>query len=116
MLPWLVTCAILLAVYFAIDSFMFSRDVKGWLQGAPEEKQAIGVDGGINILFLAAIVGTVLMSGFWRSGVDFTFLGVHFSLEGRAPRRALHRDLRRFPAAYHEGHPRSQPLQLGSDP
>ena len=22
------------------------------------------------------------MSGFWRSGVDFTFLGVHFSLEG----------------------------------
>lgn len=81
MLPWLVTCAILLAVYFAIDSFMFSRDVKDGFK-APEEKQAIGVDGGINILFLAAIVGTVLMSGFWRSGVDFTFLGVHFSLEG----------------------------------
>ena len=63
------------------DSFMFSRDVKDGFK-APEEKQAIGVDGGINILFLAAIVGTVLMSGFWRSGVDFTFLGVHFSLEG----------------------------------
>ena len=76
-----MTCAILLAVYFAIDSFMFSRDVKDGFK-APEEKQAIGVDGGINILFLAAIVGTVLMSGFWRSGVDFTFLGVHFSLEG----------------------------------
>ena len=81
LLPWSVTLGILLAIYFAIDSFMFSRDVKDGFK-APAEKKAIGVDGGINILFLAGIIGTVLMSGFWRSGVDFTFLGVHFSFEG----------------------------------
>lgn len=41
LLPWLVTGGILLAVYFAIDSFMFARDVKDGFK-APEEKKAIG--------------------------------------------------------------------------
>ena len=81
LLPWLVTCGILLAIYFAIDSFMFARDVKDGFK-APEEKKPFGIDGGINILLLAGIIGSVLMSGFWRSGVEFEFVGSHFTLEG----------------------------------
>lgn len=80
LLPWLVTCSILLAIYFLLDSFMFARDVKDGFK-APEEKKAFGIDGGINILLLAGIVASVLISGFWRSGVELHFLGVHFSLE-----------------------------------
>ncbi len=81
LLPWLVTVGILLAVYFAIDSFMFSKDVKEGFK-APAETKAFGIDGGINIALLAVIIGAVLMSGLWKSGVEFTFLGVHFPLEG----------------------------------
>ena len=80
LLPWLVTCSILLAIYFLLDSFMFARDVKDGFK-APEEKKAFGIDGGINILLLAGIVASVLISGFWRSGVELQFLGVHFFLK-----------------------------------
>ncbi len=78
--PWLFTVSILLAIYFAIDSFMFRKDVAAGFE-APKEKKAIGIDGGINILFLAFIIGAVLMSGFWHSGIVYEFLGVHFALE-----------------------------------
>lgn len=78
--PWLVTCGMLLAVYFVIDSIQFKRDVADGFK-APEEKKAFGIDGRINIIFLAVIVGAVLMSGNWKSGVEVEFLGVHFALE-----------------------------------
>ena len=63
MLPWLVTCAILLAVYFAIDSFMFSRDVKDGFK-APEEKQAIGVHEGVlrDALFIVISGASLLLT------------------------------------------------------
>lgn len=78
--PWLVTCGILLAVYFLIDSIQFKRDVADGFK-TPDEKKAFGIDGRINIIFLAVIVGAVLMSGNWKSGVEVEFLGVHFALE-----------------------------------
>ena len=80
-LPWVMTTSILLAIYFVIDSVMFSKDVKDGFK-APEEKRAFGLDGGINILLLAVIIGAVLTAGFWKSGIEATFMGVHFPLEG----------------------------------
>lgn len=81
LVPWLVTAGILLAIYFVIDSIMYRKDVADGFK-APEDKHAFGIDGGINILFLAVIIGAVLMAGFWRSGVEIHVLGVHFTLEG----------------------------------
>lgn len=83
LLPWLVTCGILLAVYMAIDTVMFRKDVADGFK-APTDTKAFGLDGKINILFLAFIIGAVLLSGVWRSGVEVTFLGVHFALESLA--------------------------------
>lgn len=80
LLPWLVTCGILLAVYYCIDSVCYKLDVRDGFK-APAVKEKFGIDGGINILFLAVIIGAVLLSGFWRPGVEFTLLGVHFALE-----------------------------------
>lgn len=34
------------------------------------------------MIFLALIIGAVLMAGFWRSGMEVHFLGVGFSVEG----------------------------------
>lgn len=80
LLPWLFSVAILLAVYFAIDSAMFCKDVADGFK-APAEKRPFAIEGGVNVLLLAGIIGAVLLSGFWRSGVEFTFLKVHFALE-----------------------------------
>lgn len=79
--PWLFTAGILLALYFCIDSVMFKKDVAAGDFHPSEEKKAFGIDGKINILFLAVIVSAVLMSGVWNPGVEFTFLGVHFALQ-----------------------------------
>lgn len=83
LLPWLVTCAILLVVYYFIDLYCYKLDVKDGFK-APESKEKFGIDGGINILFLAVIIGAVLLSGFWKSGVEVSILGVHFALESLA--------------------------------
>ncbi len=81
MAPWLMTVGLLLLVYFLIDSMMFRKDVTDGFK-APAEKAAFGIDGGINVIFLALIIGAVLLAGFWRSGIELHFLGVHFALEG----------------------------------
>lgn len=83
LLPWLLTCAILLAIYLAIDSVMFKKDVADGFK-APEDTKPFGIDGGINILFLGFIIGGVLLSGFWRSSSELTVLGVHFAYESLA--------------------------------
>lgn len=79
--PWLMTVGILLAIYFLIDSLMFKKDVAAGFK-APADKAKFGIDGGVNVLLLALIIGAVLLAGFWKSGQAFTFLGVHFALEG----------------------------------
>lgn len=79
--PWLMTVGLLLLIYFLIDSMMFRKDVAEGFK-APSDTARFGIDGGINILFLAVIIGAVLLAGFWRSGMEVHFLGVHFSVEG----------------------------------
>ncbi len=79
-LPWLFVCAVLLAVYFAIDTIQYKKDLADGFK-APESLEKFGIDGGINILFLAFIIGAVLMSGVWQSGVEVSILGVRFALE-----------------------------------
>lgn len=81
MAPWLMTVGMLLAIYFVIDSIMFRKDVAAGFK-APESTSRFGIDGGINVIFLALIIGAVLMAGFWRSGMEVHFLGVGFSVEG----------------------------------
>lgn len=81
MLPWLFTVGLLLAVYFAIDCVAYRRDAAAGMK-LPEEKVPFGIDGSVNFIFLAMIIGAVLMAGFWHPGVHFSVLGVEFSLEG----------------------------------
>lgn len=79
--PWLMTLAVLLAVYFVIDTMMYRKDVADGFK-APESTTRFGIDGGINIALLGLIIAAVLMAGFWKSGSTFTFLGIPFALEG----------------------------------
>lgn len=82
-LPMLLVCALLLALFYALDTY-FHR------QGHESERPnlypepghyEIALEGKANFVLLAAIVGLVLMSGLWRPGVSFDVAGAHVELQ-----------------------------------
>ncbi|HEX6980296.1 MAG TPA: sodium:proton antiporter [Alphaproteobacteria bacterium] len=64
----LVVAVPLLALFFVIDSFYYRKETNT----PPARAGGIHVEGKINILLLAGVVGAVLLSGVWDSGVSFT--------------------------------------------
>ncbi|QPF72833.1 sodium:proton antiporter [Roseateles sp. DAIF2] len=72
-------CA-LLAIFYAIDRWFYRRE--GVTQQDPTPDTAgFGIEGGINLLPLAAVVALVLMSGLWRPGIGFEVLGTRVELQ-----------------------------------
>lgn len=81
--PLIVTLAILLAVYLAIDTYFYKKEVaEGTFNPAVVPGTKFGIDGGINFIYLAVLIGAVLMSGMWNSGVEVNVLGVHLTGQG----------------------------------
>ena len=78
--PFAVLSAILLGLYFALDTYLFNKE------GRPESPDA-GQDGKLrlegipNLLLLGGVVGGVLMSGMWKPGVEITVYEVHVELQ-----------------------------------
>jgi len=64
----LLASVILLAMFFIIDSFYYRKEK---LQSEPpeeEEKIPLKIEGLFNLIFLAGLIGSVLMSGYWKAG------------------------------------------------
>ncbi|CAM3960360.1 sodium:proton antiporter [Roseateles saccharophilus] len=76
----------LLAVFCLIDAWLYSREGVTRVDPTPD-MPALGIEGGINLLPLAAAVGLVLMSGTWKPGVVLDLWGTPLPLQ------ALLRDL-----------------------
>ena len=71
----------LLFIFWLIDSWFFKR--QGVLAVAPApQRRSMGFDGGFNFVLLLAIMGLVLMSGFWKSEVVFDIAGTEVGLPG----------------------------------
>lgn len=82
-LPTLMSVAALLAVYFVIDTIYYRRDVAlGFRRDPTPDDAKLGIGGKLNFLLLAIVVGAVLMSGIWKSGVVVELLGNPLRLEG----------------------------------
>ncbi|HBM12458.1 MAG TPA: sodium:proton antiporter, partial [Rhodospirillaceae bacterium] len=65
-LPMVVAASILLVGYFIVDSFLYRKEQQEGLHvetPAEEDRHPIRLEGGINILLLAGIVASVLISG-----------------------------------------------------
>jgi len=77
--PMVITALTLLAIFHVMDTLAWRRE--GLKKPLTESKQ-IRILGGQNILFLAGVVGAVLVSGLWNPGIEFTFFGLHFPLQG----------------------------------
>jgi len=80
LLPMLVCSAILLGLYVALDTVLFRRE-PDLREGPPEPRVPFGLEGGVNLLLLAGIIGAVLLSGVWKPGVTLTVYHVPVALE-----------------------------------
>lgn len=70
----------LLAIFYVIDSWYYRRE--GVIKQDPTpDTPGFGIEGGINFLPLAAVVGLVLMSGLWKPGISFHVLGTEVELQ-----------------------------------
>jgi Na+/H+ antiporter NhaD/arsenite permease-like protein len=75
----LVTVIILFFIYFIIDTYYYRKEN----YGAPADdgtSEPIGLEGKRNFIFLAGIIGAVLMSGIVKWG-DVSILGIHRTLQ-----------------------------------
>lgn len=76
----LLACSILLAIFYSLDTYYYRKEQAGGRVAADSsEKTPIRIEGTYNLLFLAGVVGLVLLSGYWKAGC-FTVLGteVHY--------------------------------------
>jgi len=82
-LPFAVNSAVLLALYFVIDTVLFNKE------GKPESPDAgqdgkLRLEGSHNLLLLLGVVGGVLMSGMWKPEGGITIYHVHMELQNIA--------------------------------
>jgi Na+/H+ antiporter NhaD/arsenite permease-like protein len=82
LLPMLLAVVILLALYFALDSALYMRDIAQGLKRDPTPRSPLRIEGGVNFALLAVVLGAVVMSGLWKSGVEVNVFGQHLTLEG----------------------------------
>lgn len=82
-LPMLFVCGVLLAVFFALDSWYWARreEARPARLDPTPDTVSFGIDGKINLLLLAGVVALVLASGLWKPGVTFDLMGVHVELQ-----------------------------------
>jgi Na+/H+ antiporter NhaD/arsenite permease-like protein len=76
MLPILAfTVAVVLGIFFVMDTILYRRElsVNETLQSLNDPKTSVRLAGSQNILFLAGIIGAVLMSGIWKPGECIVF-------------------------------------------
>jgi Na+/H+ antiporter NhaD/arsenite permease-like protein len=70
----------LLVIFWVIDSWYYRREGVQRADPTPDTPR-LGIEGGINFLPLAAVVGLVLMSGLWKPGVELHLFGQVLGLE-----------------------------------
>ena len=73
------TSAVLLVIYFLLDTFYFKKEGEKALAESGE-KEPLRIEGGINFLILLGVVGSTVMSGFWHPG-SVSFLGINIEIE-----------------------------------
>lgn len=66
---------ILLLAFYLLERFVYFPREGAWSvdRAAPER---ISIEGGVNLVLLLGIVGAVLMSGTWKSGMSVSVLGI----------------------------------------
>jgi Na+/H+ antiporter NhaD/arsenite permease-like protein len=78
-MPTLFLAGALLAVFFALDWALYRREPEG--AGTPSDTARLSLEGVPNFLLLAGVIGAVLLSGVWNSGITLDIGGARVELE-----------------------------------
>lgn len=76
--PMLFVSVILLAVFYGVDRYYFSKES---LAPVNDVTTPLSIDGKWNFILLAVVVVLVLMSGLWKPGIEFDVFGTHVALQ-----------------------------------
>lgn len=78
-------CVALLVIFYLLDRHYYhNREEQRPPQQDPTLDTALsqlGFDGKFNFVLLLVIIGLVLMSGFWKSGIEFSIMGTPVALQ-----------------------------------
>ncbi|WP_439500277.1 sodium:proton antiporter [Bosea sp. (in: a-proteobacteria)] len=72
---------VLLALFFALDSWFFRKEENVPPLKDPTPDRAIKLYGKVNILLLGGVIAAILMSANWKPGIVFDVHGVHVELQ-----------------------------------
>jgi Na+/H+ antiporter NhaD/arsenite permease-like protein len=75
----LLVASLVLGIYLALDSYFWKKESPEVRTASPGTER-LRIDGGINLLFLAGVLGAVVVSGIWHPG-EVTILGVHQGIQ-----------------------------------
>ena len=73
----LLVAAILLVVFFFIDSAVYVRDSRKRKQEPERDSAPIKLKGWLNIFLLAVVIGVILVSAMWKTDAAIDVAGVH---------------------------------------
>jgi Na+/H+ antiporter NhaD/arsenite permease-like protein len=76
MWPTLMAATFLLALFYAVDRWLWRRDVAdGLIVPDPTPDRPLKITGTLNVALLVAIVGVVLLSGVWKPDLEVRLFG-----------------------------------------
>jgi Na+/H+ antiporter NhaD/arsenite permease-like protein len=70
---------IVLAAFFALDSYLYKKE--GRVRPDPTPDSRIGIKGTINFILLAGVIAAILMSATWKPGIKFAFPGGELEIQ-----------------------------------
>lgn len=79
--PTLLAVVLLLACFFLVDSWLQRREGPYEPQRDPTPPARIRVQGLVNLVLVAAIVGAILLSATWNPGISWSVLGTEIQLQ-----------------------------------
>lgn len=83
-LPMAFVSAILLVVFYVLDSYYYRKEGNLPKQTQDSEPDGLKIEGGVNILLLVGVVASVLLSGIWKPGISVELFHVHIELQNVA--------------------------------
>ncbi|MBX9740000.1 MAG: sodium:proton antiporter [Beijerinckiaceae bacterium] len=75
----LFAAAILLALFFALDLYLYRRE--GVVRPDPTPDTPLRVTGLVNLLLIGCAIAAIVLSGAWKPGIGFEILGTRIELQ-----------------------------------
>lgn len=81
-LPMLMVVCYLIIVYFLLDSYLYKKEDFSVAENNDDiNTEKLSLDGSFNLLLLLGVIGSVLLSGFWKPHIHFSIYHVHVELQ-----------------------------------